>query len=121
MKAKFDEFGAQIPDDTPVELPIRLRRSGRDVSTAEIQRLVRIELSKAASAGGYDSIEEADDFEVDDDEPEFSSQFEMREEFERLVSDRVMKPVASLPVVGSGGTPAAPQAPSVEAVKPDES
>lgn len=80
--ATFDEFGAQIPDETPVEVPIHIRRLERSFSADEVRRLVRVEVSRAASEAGYDSIQEAEDFDVDDDSPDFLSAYEMKEEFE---------------------------------------
>lgn len=103
--AEFDEFGAQIPDVTPVETPIQMRRMNRSFSSDDVREIVRLEISRQAQLHGFDTIEEADDFEVDDDSPDFVSAFEMREEFERLPSGLMVekKPAASPPVVGGGG------------------
>lgn len=64
----------EILDDTPVALPVRWRRP---VPLAEtIRRMVKQQLSLAASDQGFESFEEADDFDVDDD-PEIKTQYEL--------------------------------------------
>lgn len=60
----FDEFGRQIPDNTPVEVPIHIRRV--DPREEVITRLIRRELSARAGEVGYETLEESDDFDVDD-------------------------------------------------------
>lgn len=73
----FNERGQFIPDPTPVEVPLKLRRplSLQD----EIKRFVRSELSQRAEDEGYESFEESDDFDIDDDEGEFASPYEFQE------------------------------------------
>lgn len=75
--AQFNERGQQIPDQTPVEVPLRFTRplSMQD----EIRRFVRQELSNRAADDGAESFEEADDFEVDDDE-DLASPYELMAE-----------------------------------------
>lgn len=75
--AVFDEFGRQIPDPRPVEVPIAFQRplSLQD----EIKRFVRLELSKRAAAQELESFEEADDFDVDDEDPLPVTPYEVRE------------------------------------------
>lgn len=120
--ANFDEFGAQIPDETPVEIPVHVKNLNRSFSAEDVRRMVRVELSRQARELGFDSVEEADDFFVDDDDLEFSSEFEMREEFERLPSGVYAEPQAKPAVVGVGGEPPDPAQPvAVEPVKADES
>lgn len=61
---RHDERGREIPDPTPVAMPAGLSKpeSMQDM----IRRFVRLEASRAAEASGYESFEEADDFEPDD-------------------------------------------------------
>lgn len=61
----FDEFGAEIhPKGNSPEMPVRLRQvEGRDMA---VLRMIRSELSRAANQRGFESIEEADDFDVSD-------------------------------------------------------
>lgn len=62
---KFDDRGRELPDDTPVAMPVGF---GRPPSMREmIQRYVREEISQVASATGRETFEESDDFEVGDD------------------------------------------------------
>lgn len=85
--AEYNDRGEEIPDPTPVEVPLNLRRplSLQD----EMRRFIRTELSQQASAKGDESFEEADDFEVDDEE-EFITQYELTEmqEESRMPVDR---------------------------------
>lgn len=74
---KYDERGRELPDPTPVEVPVHLRR--RDGLQDQIRRLIRTELSRQAAAQGMESFEEADDFEVDGEAEDFVTQYEMTE------------------------------------------
>lgn len=102
--AQFNEFGQQIPDPTPLEVPLNLRRplSIQD----EIRRFVRIELSRKAEELGTESFEESDDFDIDDDEGDFASPYELTEMQEEAgfhdASDlrRKNEPVPGAAVVG---------------------
>lgn len=63
-----NERGHEIPDQTPLEMPSGLRRP---LSLhEEIRRFIRTELSQQAADNGVETFEEADDFEVDDVEPD---------------------------------------------------
>lgn len=86
--AKYNEFGEEIPDDTPVEMPLNFTRPLS--IQEEIQRSIRTELSRQAVEQGEESFEEADDFDVLD-EPELVSQYEllpMQEEHLLVGEDR---------------------------------
>lgn len=73
--AKYDELGREIPDPTPVEMPVGFRHPPS--LNDEIQRLIRNELSQAAAAQGAETFEEADDFDVDDDDGVPFSEYEV--------------------------------------------
>lgn len=62
---RYDEQGRELPDPTPVEIPVGFQRP--ESLQEQIKRLVRTELSAQAQAEGFESFEEADDFEVGDD------------------------------------------------------
>lgn len=67
MRAKFDERGNEIPDPTPVAIPSGFRRP--PTLQEQIRALVRHERYIAGvNNGEIESIEEADDFDVDDEE-----------------------------------------------------
>lgn len=65
-KIGFDEFGAEIhPKGRAVEVPVRFRTvESRD---AAVIRLIQSQLSRQMREAGAESLEESDDFEVDDD------------------------------------------------------
>lgn len=71
----YDERGRELPDPTPVEKPtgLKLPLSLHD----EIRRFVRFELSHQAAVQGVESFEEADDFDVEEEEPELVSPYEV--------------------------------------------
>lgn len=63
--ARYDEFGNEIANQTPVAIPAGYHAAP---SINEIIRqYVRQEMSKQAAESGFESFEEADDFEVDED------------------------------------------------------
>lgn len=64
---KLDSLGREIISDERVEIPARLRRP--DTIAEQIQRTVKQELSLAASQVGFESFDEADDFDVGDEDP----------------------------------------------------
>lgn len=63
---RHDEKGREIPDPRPMEMPVGLRKpeSMEDM----IRRFVRVEASRIAQNEGMETFEEADDFEVEDDD-----------------------------------------------------
>lgn len=63
----LNEFGYEVPDNTPVEIPSKLRLG---ISRADqMRRFIRQELSRKAVDDGQESFEEADDFDLPDGEP----------------------------------------------------
>lgn len=70
-KREFDSRGREIPDNTPMVAPMRRQPS----LTELIRASVREEFSRQAHEAGMETFEEADDFDVDDDEPELESQY----------------------------------------------
>lgn len=75
---EFDEKGREILDPTPVAIPLGF---GRPESLEEkMHRMVRSYVSAIAQNNGHESFEEADDFEVEDDDTlQPSSPHELRE------------------------------------------
>lgn len=72
--------GKEVPDSTPVEVPLRLKRPL--TMQEEMQRFIRVEASRAAEAAGYETFEESLDFDVDDDEPLTAHEvLDMQEEY----------------------------------------
>lgn len=61
-----DVNGREVNDPTPVEIPAGMRKPE---TTAEIiARLVRHEVSRAAERQGFESFDEANDFDVEEDD-----------------------------------------------------
>lgn len=68
--------GLTYLDDTPVEIPVRLRRAVMEGD--RFKELVQ-RFSEYQAQQGQESLEEADDFDVADEEPDFVSRYEMTE------------------------------------------
>lgn len=70
---KHTKDGHEIPDDTPIHIPL----SDRPLNIQEqLARFVRSEeVKKLVQDRGIDTFDEADDFDID--EPEFRSPYEM--------------------------------------------
>lgn len=83
-KSKLDQNGHEILDPTPKSIPVGFKRP--ETLQEQIRRLVRTEVSEAAGANGWDTFEEADDFEIDDD-PEIPTPYEM--EFDQTLGREV--------------------------------
>lgn len=103
----LDERGREVPDPTPVEVPLRFRN--QESSDDRIRRIIRETMSRMAVDSGRESFEEANDFDVDED-PDPVSQYElsdMQEErsFDEPVADRPVDSgnSASPPASSSGG------------------
>lgn len=76
---KFDEHGRELPDPTPLELPAGLKRP--ESLQESIRRMIRTDFSAYAESHGEDTWEEANDFDVDEDEAEiFPTHHELAEE-----------------------------------------
>lgn len=64
---KFNERGEELPDDTPVEMPLGFKRPP---SLQEmIAQAIRTHVSDVAAAQGLESFEEANDFGDEDEDP----------------------------------------------------
>lgn len=60
----LNEQGYEIPDDTPVAIPARLRLPTS--RAAQIQSYIRQELSRAAQEKGQETFDEANDLDVEE-------------------------------------------------------
>lgn len=93
--AKFDEFGREIPDNTPVEMPLGLRMP--KPLQELIKDIVRHQMSQEAAEEGRETFDEANDFDVEDDEiPASPYEIDEDEEFrsaEQKVLDRAAKDI----------------------------
>jgi len=61
----LNENGHEVLDDTPVEIPLRFRRE--ETINEKVQRLVELNISARAEANGFETFDEADDFDVQDE------------------------------------------------------
>lgn len=81
--AKYNELGQEIPDPTPVSMPLGYEKP--ESLESMVQRMVRIHISKQADVEGFETFEEAEDFYAEDEDeelPHTQYQFnEMQEEY----------------------------------------
>ena len=75
----LNEQGYEVPDQTPVSLPTRLRLP--QSRAAQIQGFIRAELSRAASDKGFETFEESNDLEVGENEQFGITAYERSAEF----------------------------------------
>lgn len=62
----LDELGRELPDSTPLEPPLNYQKTPS--LSDQIRDLIRSEkLKQAAEEAGYESFDDADDFEIEDD------------------------------------------------------
>ncbi|UDN67571.1 hypothetical protein [robinz microvirus RP_48] len=74
-KLKFlDAKGHEIPDPQPLEIPARFKRP--ETLAEQIRRVTKGALSLQAAEQGFETFEEAEDFEIDDDSFDPSSPYE---------------------------------------------
>ncbi len=71
---KLDENGHEIPDSRPLAVPVGFERP--ETLAEQVQRLVRGGLSRAAEADGFESFEDAEDFDIDDEPDDPSTIYE---------------------------------------------
>jgi len=64
--SKLDHDGSEHVDPVPMAVPVGFRRP--PTLAEQVQRLVRGEMSRRAELEGKESFEEANDFDVDDDQ-----------------------------------------------------
>lgn len=107
--AKLAPDGSEILDPTPVAIPVRFSRPPSVVD--DVRRMVAAELSRLAQDQGFESFDEAEDFEPDD-APEFTSRYEEPEHYEpwQGFRERMTKP----PVVEEKPKPPAEPTPPEE-------
>lgn len=74
-KASLDSAGREIPDSRRPRLPIGFKKP--ESLAEQVQRLVRTHLSEHAQEQGAESFEDADDFDIDDDDSDPFSPYEM--------------------------------------------
>lgn len=88
MDAKYNSKGQQIPDETPVEVPLHMQQPV--TQEQKIAAAVSQEISKHMEAQGDETLEQGMDFEVEDEnDPLEDSQYtiqDMQEDPEPLMT-----------------------------------
>lgn len=69
--ARFNERGQEIPDDTPLAIPLGMKKPESLVEM--MRRLIRSDVSRFAQDQGEETFEEANDFDVEEDDAELHS------------------------------------------------
>lgn len=65
MAVRLDEFGREVPDPRPLQIPAGFKRPETLAET--VQRLVRGQLSRQAQEQGFETFEESEDFDIGDE------------------------------------------------------
>lgn len=106
QKFYLDEHGRELPDPTPIAPPVGFRRQP---SLAEqIRAMVRSErLRQEAEAQGFETFEEADDFEVGDDYDPTSPYEEVFDPHPNPEGAAMTPPDAAAGAKGPSGSPTA--------------
>lgn len=65
---KFDTDGRELPDPKPIEIPIGMKQP--ESLQSLMARMIRTHLSHAAEKGGAETFEEANDFDIPEDDAE---------------------------------------------------
>lgn len=98
---KFNERGEELPDPTPVEVPAGFKKP--ESLTEQIRRLIRTEFSKEAVAEGKESWEDANDFDVPEEDAEMHpTEYEVEMQPEIVNDKRRVRPEESATDRGSG-------------------
>ena len=108
-----DLLGREIPDEVPVAPPLGYIRQPSMVE--HMREMVRSELlRREALSAGFESFDEADDFDVPDEDPLEFSGYEYEAVFEPPVPDRPVRPEDDSPKPAEPAPAPAPSpAPSV--------
>lgn len=67
-KKVYDDVGREIPDPTPIEVPLQAKK---DPVKTEVERIVKTTLSQKMEDKGSETFEEFNDFEVEDEEDSY--------------------------------------------------
>lgn len=70
----LDGNGWEIPDPTPVAMPVGFKRP--ETLAEQVRRLVRTTISREAAEAGAETFEESEDFDIPDDPVDPSTPFE---------------------------------------------
>lgn len=84
---KFDAHGHELPDTTPVALPLGFKTP--ETLAEQIQRLVRTNVSQEAANAGAETFEEADDFDIDEEDEPFDQTSPYEMEFDPVLGREV--------------------------------
>ena len=85
VSERLDKYGHEMPDPKPVEMPAGFKRPESLAET--VQRLVRHQVSEEAAAAGYETFEEASDFDIPDDPIDPNTPYEV--EFDPILGREV--------------------------------
>lgn len=122
---KYDELGRELPDPTRVEIPVGFQKP-ESIEEKIARAIYTHEWRKRMEDSGFETPEEADDFDVNDDVDLPTTQYELSAMQEDAAMERRVaasapppaNPVASppepkAPAAGAGGPPPAGEQPPV--------
>ena len=80
--AKYDERGREVPDSTPVAIPVRFRMRPGEVE--RLKDIIRGLMSEEAGRGERETFEEANDFEVEGEDEAPAGPYEVMADDEQF-------------------------------------
>ncbi len=90
-RKKPRDFHKEYLDPTPIEIPVAFQQA--EPLRDSIKRMVREEFSVAAKSSEMETFEEADDFNMSDDEEDFLSPYEIVEMADEEESETIEDPL----------------------------
>lgn len=100
-RSRLNADGHEILDNSPVAIPVKFKRV--DAITQKVADLVRGEFSRLAEKEGYETFEDADDFDVGDDyDPHSPYELNEEQEYYDHRNDPRLKPEERTVVEGEG-------------------
>lgn len=113
-----NEKGQEVPDPVPVAPPVGYRRP--PTLQENIQRMIRSEmLQQAAAAEGFDTFEEAEDFDIEDDPVDAQTPYEAVFNPPPTPPAPAVNKLTEKGAAGDGGLPKSPpEPPAPESVAP---
>lgn len=90
---RLNSRGEEIPDPQPVSIPIEMRRP--ETSDERIRRIIAHSASMEARRQGFESFEDADDFDIEDDPIDPSTPYE--QDFDHAIVAGIQHEVVTPP------------------------
>lgn len=113
----LDEAGAEVLDTTPMAPPIGFKPGSKTMMEIVREMVISEKLAQDARSAGYETFEEAEDFDVDDD---YDPHTPYENDFDPTISELREAVAESKKGRGAGAPPVEPKAPTPEPKAPSQ-